>query len=300
MRTSIILNGGAGRVLTAIPALEKFYKTNTDFNVFVYGWESLLWGHPILQNKVFSIGQKGIFDAYLRGSNILMPEPYFKNSYITQQKHMIEVFDEELNNTNDHSDLSDFAIYLSKDEIQWARTVISKKISETGKSDFIVFQPYGSGLGIRNNRPVDMSARSVDVDDYLRLVSILSEKSTVLFFGEEMYKHPGDHYSCNIFDESPTLRHYAAIISQCDYFIGCDSVGQHIAKAFNKPGLILMGATFEQNVSYPNHFNIYRNGHKPVYSPIRLSSVDCEFADRLNEKCMMYTEQDIQNIVQRR
>jgi ADP-heptose:LPS heptosyltransferase len=92
------------------------------------------------------------------------------------------------------------------------------------------------------------------------------------------------------------LRFYMAMISQCDYFVGVDSVGQHMARAFNKPGLVIMGSTFEKNVTYPDHFKIYRNGVKPTYSPIRIGGIDCEFADRSNDGVMKFSEKEIREI----
>jgi len=54
-----------------------------------------------------------------------------------------------------------------------------------------------------------------------------------------------------------------------------------------------MGSTSEVNVSYPDYFNIYRkNGHRLTYSPIRLSGVDSEFADRMNDGIMDFSDDE--------
>jgi len=92
------------------------------------------------------------------------------------------------------------------------------------------------------------------------------------------------------------LRFYMAMISQCDYFVGADSVGQHIARSFDKPGVVIMGSTFEKNVSYPDYFKIYRNGIKPTYNPIRIGGVDCEMADRANDQVMSFNDQQLLEI----
>jgi hypothetical protein len=89
------------------------------------------------------------------------------------------------------------------------------------------------------------------------------------------------------------------LISECDYFIGCDSVGQHIAYSFNKPGTVFMGGTFEKNITYPKHFKIIRKkDQRPVYSPIRLSGVDSDFTDRLNDGIMNFSNLDIEHFCQ--
>jgi hypothetical protein len=297
MNTSFILSGGAGRVIASIPALEKFHRLNPndDFKVFVHGWESLFWSHPLLQQRTFSIGQKGVFDQFIRHSNLIAPEPYDRRSFYTQQKSLAEAIDEEINNTNDHSDLTKPNIFLQKQEMNSINFILQEKKKEKRKNKVIVFQPYGSGIRINNGRPIDTSIRSIDVDDYLKIGKELSKEALVVFFGEKDYVHPGDDFSFKpaVDLQQIDLRFWASCIAASDYFVGCDSVGQHMAYSFNKPGTVIMGSTFEKNVSYPEHFKIYRNGLTPTYSPIRIGGVDCEFADRANDNLMDFTSNQI-------
>jgi hypothetical protein len=95
------------------------------------------------------------------------------------------------------------------------------------------------------------------------------------------------------------FRRLMGLIYHCDLFVGCDSVGQHIARASNKPGIILMGGTDERNYSYPNHFTIVRKEDRtPVYSPWRLSDIDVEFADRANDDIMNFDEEEFSSILE--
>ena len=298
--TTFLISGGAGRVITAEPALSKYARLNPDddFKVLVYGWENLFWSHPILQQRTFGVGQKGIYDAYVKNNNIISPEPYQRWSYYNQISSLAEAFDEEINNTDDHSDLTKPHLYLHSKEINTIKKQYKDIREKTGKEKFIVFQPYGSGLGIVDNRPFDSSRRSIDVDDYLYIVKELSKDYNVVFFGDPPYTHPGDSYSINFHNNNPDLRMYMTLIHESDYFIGCDSVGQHMARAFDKPGLIIMGSTFEKNVSYQDHFKIFRNEVKPVYNPIRITGVDCEFADRMNDMTMTFTDDELDQLIE--
>lgn len=292
MYTVFSINGGAGRVISSIPALEKFERLNPtdDFKIIVHGWESLFWSHPTLQKRTFSIGQKGVFDEIIKNGNLIVPEPYDRRSYYTQQKSMAEAFDEEINSTNDHSDLTKPNLYLQKFEIRAVNSIFQKQKEEKNKNKVIVIQPYGSTIGMAHNRPHDASFRSLDVDDYLKVGKKLSQDAVVVFFGPKDFIHPGDDFSFKPFDLNPDLRFWMSAIFNCDYFIGCDSVGQHIARAFDKPGTVIMGSTFEKNVTYPDHFHIFRNGKEPVYSPIRIGGIDSEFADRMNDEVMDFTD----------
>lgn len=299
MNTTFVIDGGAGRVVTAIPALEKYAINNPDddFRVLTAAWESLYWSHPLLQNKTFNINQKGAFDLHMKDRKIVHPEPYHSNGYYNQKKHLVEAFDEIINETNDHSDLDKPNIYITQQESLAAQNIINEARKKTGKQRVIVFQPYGSGMKVVNDRPFDDSYRSLDVDFALKLVYNLSKNNTVIYFGEKDLYHPGDSYSINLFDHGNDLRMFTSVIANCDYFIGVDSVGQHIARAFNIPGTVILGSTFEQNVSYQNHFKIYRNGRAPTYAPIRLSGIDCEFANNLNSATMTFDENDLKKIV---
>ena len=300
MNTTFIIDGGAGRLITAIPALEKYAINNPDddFRVLTAAWESLYWCHPVLQNRTFNIQQKGTFDLHMRDRRLKHPEPYHSHGYYNGKKHLIEAFDEAINNTENHEDLDKPNLYLTTQEMLAGQTLLSEARKKTGKQKVVVLQPYGSGMRIVNNKPFDDSYRSLDVDFALKLIYKLSKDHTVIFFGDKELYHPGDSYSVNLFEQGNDLRMYMSIIANCNYFIGVDSVGQHIARAFNKPGTVILGSTLAENISYSNHFKIYRNNFNPTYVPIRLSTIDCEFANNLNSMTTQFSESDIKNIIE--
>lgn len=302
MNKTFIINGGAGRVIAAVPALEKYARLNPDddFQVIVHGWESLFWSHPLLQNRTFSVGQKGLFDHVVKNNKVVCPEPYYVNGYYNQKLSLAEAFDEEINQTDDHSDLEPPKLYISSFERQNILRIINEEKQKRGKSKVLVIQPYGSGMGIVNNRPFDNSNRSLDVDDYLKLVKQITKDNQdvlVFYFGDGQYRHPADDISVDLTGMPVDLRFFLSLISECDYFVGCDSVGQHMARATGKEGLVVMGATSDINVTYPDYFTIYRNkDRKPVYNPIRLTGVDGEFADRSNDGIMNFTDKQLKEM----
>lgn len=293
MNTTFLLSGGAGRIICAIPALEKYARLNPndDFRVVIYGWETLYWNHPLLQSRTYGVGTKGVFDNLVKQNRLVSPEPYHCYGYYNQKLSMAEAFDELINNTHDHSDLTKPNLYLHSGEVQTAKNMVQEALQQKRKSKFVVYQPYGSGISMVNNRPLDPSGRSLDCDDALKLGHYLSQDAVVLYFGPDEFIHPGDDFMLNAKNiPNADLRFYMAMISQCDAFVGVDSVGQHMARAFDKPGLVVMGSTFEVNVSYPDHFKFYRNGVKPTYSPIRIGGIDCDFADRANDNIMRFNQ----------
>ena len=67
MKKAFMIDGGAGRVIAAIPAMIKYVKKNPNADVlfFIMGWDTLLWGIPELHNISFSPEIKGNFEKYL-------------------------------------------------------------------------------------------------------------------------------------------------------------------------------------------------------------------------------------------
>jgi hypothetical protein len=162
----------------------------------------------------------------------------------------------------------------------------------------IVFQPFGSAAELIGKQVFDKSNRSMELDDYFKVVQSLSNDAVIFYASLPQFKHKNDNISISFDDIPGYLRTLMCLISNCDYYLGCCSVGQHVARAFNKPGLILMGGTNELNFSYSDHFKIYRKKNRtPKYIPWRLSDVDCEFADRENEGLMKFSKDELSEII---
>ena len=296
--TTFLLSGGAGRIICAIPALEKYQKLNPndDFKILIHGWESLLWSHPTLQKRTFSLMQKGHFDS-VKNTNIVAPEPYYVYGYYNQTLSMAEAFDEIINNTTDHSDLPDPKLYINEYEKLKIRETINAYKMQTGKKKVLVFQPYGSATEIVNGTVIDYTNRSLRQEDYYNIVRQLSHDFLIVYFGDNRFKHPQDFTAISM-DHSPDLRIWMALIAESDYFLGVDSVGQHMARALDKKGLVIMGSTFEKNISYPDYFKFYRNKNKnPTYVPIRLLDFDGMFLSRDNDGILDFDESQIREIV---
>lgn len=298
MKKSIIIDGGAGRVIAAIPALIKHVRNNPqqETRIFISGWDSLLWGIPELHNVVFSMDQKGNFEKeFLTSDIILSPEPYRLPSYFKQQKSLVQGFDEIINETNDHNDLTAPTIILNKSEEKQAAVLLGQVKTQQQKQKTIVIQPFGrSAQRVDERDIIDESTRSLEAHSYLKLVKKLSTKYNLIFFGEEQFYVPGDEFT---FKHKADLRMWAAIIDAADYFVGCDSVGQHMARSRNKPGTVVIGSTYAVNTTYPDFFNIFEKpGIQKTYSPIRFSGFECHLADRYNDLCMEYTDEDVDNL----
>jgi hypothetical protein len=298
MQTIIYIDGGAGRVIAAIPALLKYHRLNPDrqWAVIINAWSNLLWGIPELQDRVYDTDNKGIFDNLIKDAEeFIAPEPYRLPGYYRQELSLVEAFDVEINKTTDHSDLKPPQIIVGKAEKQFAANTIAAVKEEQKKNKTIVIQPFGRGARIDGGAVIDDASRSLSPDSFIALLKKLTQKYNLIFFGEPDFQIVSDTYTTKMVPET-TLRQWASIVEASDYFIGVDSVGQHIARAVNVPGTVIFGSTFPKNTSYPDYFQIIEKTNQRKYSPIRIAGLDVVLADLYNDSCMTFSDEEINKI----
>jgi hypothetical protein len=292
MSTIIFIDGGIGRVLCSIPALLKYNKLNPDkeWHIIVPAWEYLFWGIPELQNRSFHSETKGIFENYwLNAEEVISPEPYRVPEYYKNKISMAESFDFEINKTTDHSDLPNLDFFCSSEEVDIAYNVLKTAKESQGKDKTIVVQPYGSTANKRDYGIVDFSNRSIPEDFYEYLVDCLMEDYNVIYMGDSSL-HDGKTFIPN---PDVGIREWATIIQYCDYFIGCDSCGQHMAKAVNQKASVFIAGTHETNVSYPKDFHIIKKDLPFYPDTMRISGFSSNLSSRLNEQRVEFSEEEM-------
>lgn len=294
MRKIICLDGGAGRIIAAIPALEKYIKNHPDEDVriLISGWDNLLWGNQNLQNITYNPDTKGIFDNVIKDADVIIsPEPYRIPDYFNQKISLAQAFDLEINGS---IDTAVPRLFLNKAEEKSAANAYADIKAQQKKDITIVIQPFGRAARVDRGDIIDDSSRGLDSSAYIRLVKKLSTKYNLFLFAENDFHLKDDTYTAK---PQLDLRTWAALIECCDYFVGCDSVGQHMARAFNKPGTVIMGSTYAINVTYPDWFQILEKDNvQKTYSPIRLCGLDSHLADRYNDRCMDFSDDEIERI----
>jgi len=140
MTTIISLDGGFGRIITAIPALLKYYNNHPDeeWYIMIPGWDFITWGIPELQERTFNPNAQGSFDLYWKADQVLSPEPYRVPAYYRNEISLREAFDICINNSTDHSDLPPMQLNISFQEKRRAYEIIEKAKSQHKKSSFII------------------------------------------------------------------------------------------------------------------------------------------------------------------
>ena len=222
---------------------------------------------------------------------VISPEPYRVAGYYKQEKSLAEAFDYLINKTDDHSDLGAPILKTNKNEELQAANFMQSVRQQQQKQKTIVIQPFGRSMEKpQESVLLDQSSRSMNPDTYLKLVKKLATKYNLVLFAEKNFWMSEDTYTMK---PEADLRMWTAFIDAADYFIGCDSAGQHMARAMNKPGTVVIGSTFAINTSYPNYFNIIERNVQKKYSPIRISGLESHLADRANEATVEFTDEEI-------
>ena len=287
--TAIFINGGAGRVVCSIPALEKFHEENPDddFLVVCEGGTDFFKGHPVLHAKAYDHWHKNLFEDKLKDMNMLSPEPYRVWEYYNQECNLSQAYDIAINNKGVR-DLPKPNIRLSKQELMRGAGVIKEVRAKTEKEKVIVIQPFGRGIIEQDGMLTDFSGRSIEPVNLVNILREIGKDFSIIFMGEIAidFKEHGLDVPIAV-PKGIDLRSWCSIIAESHHFVGCDSVGQHMAYAFDIPSTVIIGSTFPINTSYPDcdFFNILDMGEiSRVYSPIRITQD--EYSDRVNEGIM--------------
>ena len=294
------INGGAGRVICSIPAFEKLAETEEDFIIVCEGGMDFYKGHPLLHDRAYDNWHKGLFDQHIKHRDCITPEPYRVWEYFNQKCSLAQAFDIAINNKGVR-DLPPPKISLNKYEVVQGYNVVQEVKFKTGFDKAVVIQPFGRGVQNQGDFVVDPSSRSLHLNSVLEIINDLKKEYAVILMSEfpiALEENDSGKYPVAM-PQIPDLRIWAGIIDVADHFIGCDSVGQHIARALGKTATIVTGSTFPINISYPDckDFDIIDLGEgKRKYSPIRISMED--HIERANDEIMEMTKEQLQQIVQ--
>lgn len=182
---------------------------------------------------------------------------------------------------------------FSLQERQVAKLTLEEVKQAQKKRKTIIIQPFGRGAKADKLSVIDEESRSLSVTAYMSLMKKLSSQYNLIFFGEPEFQLKQDTITSKF---TTDLRQWGALIAESDYFVGVDSVGQHIARAVGTPGTVIFGSTYPINTSYPDYFQVIESGRTRKYSPIRLAGLDVALSNRLNEGTMMFDEKEIHEI----
>lgn len=298
MDKAFFINGGAGRVMCAIPALEKYAETHDNFIIVAEGWMEIFAGSPKLRDKVFHVMHNHLFEDHLRHMEIVSPEPYRLNQYYNQKVNLIQAFDILINGEGNYVPASTkISMELSKKEQIDGYDIVNDVRKVKQKEKIIVFQPFGSGVTQQTNFIYDTSGRSFELADAIKLINELKKDYGIILMSQIPIQSEVDSQSV-AWPQNIGIRQWMGVINAADHFLGCDSLGQHIAYSLGKPATVVIGSTYPENISYQDekNFDIIDLGNgKRRYSPFRITMDDN--TERNNEALMVLKEENFKQIL---
>lgn len=298
LKKAFFINGGAGRVLCAIPALE-WHKQNVDEDVVIVAesWGELYMASPIIRDNVYPMGHKGLFEEKLKDREIISPEPYRLNAYFNQNCNLIQAFDILINDLKEIPKTKKFNLEINKIDQVYGYNLVDQARKTIGKEKVVVFQPFGSGVVKEGNFIFDTSGRSIELKDVYDIAEKLSKDYSVIMMTNIEVPAPPKAIGI-VMPQGVNLLQWMGIINAADYFVGCDSMGQHYAHALGKPATVVIGSTCPENITYPDNkdFTVIDNGkEKRKYIPMRITH---DFSgERNNEDLMIMSSDTINKVI---
>ena len=296
MKTAVFINGGAGRVLCAIPALEAYLENNPDTIIVTEAWAELFLASKKLRDICFVPNTKNLFENYLKERKILSPEPYRQHEYFNQKCNLMQAFDMQINNLEEVRPAPKLELSLSRQQQVQGYNFLEQAKSNLKKDKVVVFQPFGQGANIDGRFIVDGSGRSFELKQALEIIEELNKEAVVVMMSS--FQIPTEKNLGVVYPENMDLLGWMGVINAADYVLACDSVAQHMANAFSKKCTVVIGGTFPENITYENNpnFTVIDNGkNERKYSPIRLVYEVCD--DLNNEDLMVLDDKTLKQVI---
>ena len=115
----------------------------------------------------------------------------------------------------------------------------------------VVFQPFGQSVQVEGKFIFDTSGRSFELTNVVDIIGKLKENNYGIIVMSQV-EIPGWQEMGIAMPKNLNLMGWAGVIKAADYFLGCDSVGQHLSVATQSKGTVVLGSTYPENVSYKN------------------------------------------------
>lgn len=236
-KLAVMIDGGLGRVLCAIPALKEL-NTKHDLVVLTGGWEFAYSGSGL---KVHPLGKPGL-QYILEGYEIVKPEPYWNLEYRTGKANLVEAFYQELNLTVPKSE----SVPYSPDLRQIPASIYSER-------PILMLQPHGSGG--------EADSRSMTRREVIEVIEKYRKEYSIFIIGTEVdfgFEDDSVQQIKNIAE--PAFIRY---IQLADLIVSCDTAGLHIAAAMGTPHVAYLATTSGVKY-YEKTSKIIREGFKDM------------------------------------
>lgn len=239
------VDGGLGKSVMSTAVLSAMRKQYPkDYIIIVTGYPDVFVGNPNV-NKVLNHSQKNnIYKNYIENKDckVFISEPYLESDYITESKHLIEIwcnmFDIQYNDEKPE-------LFISDSERQYF-----EQFYRTEKP-IMVIQPHGGAPG----QPLQYSwTRDIPQPIVEQVIGYFKNDYTILHIKRE------DQITYNnTLQALDDFRSVAILISLSKKRLLIDSSSMHIAEALGLSSVVTWVGTNPKVFGYENNTNILAN-----------------------------------------
>ena len=279
----IQVDGGIGRVICSIPAIERLAQREPDRKIIIITTHPDVFKENPSIHRVYNLTSNYLWDDVIKHGEFVYTEPYYNYLYYTQKHHLIQAFDLLINGSEE---LETPTLYLTKEEVKWGEKLI-EDIRKDHNKPVGVLQCFGAGAFIDGDKEFkDESCRSL----FPNQVEMLMDELTDAAIFVNASHIPIDF--TNVWQQQFTMRQLFSVIKASDFVVTVDSFSSHVGACFQKPGILILGATHKENVAYPHYQLIQRQGYPKGYSPNRFGGE----IERHDDRAMCFSEEELKDL----
>ena len=245
------VDGGLGKSIMATAVLKAIKKQYNKANIIVVSsYPDVFIGNPNVNKVLTHETMSGIYEKYIMGkeAKVFVTDPYTTSSYITEEKHLIQLWCEMygLNYEGEKPEL-----FISKAEKQYFESLykLDKPI--------MVIQPHGGAI----NQPLKYGwTRDIPQPIMQDIINHYAKDYAILHVKREdqiIYE--------NTFQALDSFRSIAVLLSMSKKRLLIDSSVMHIATALNLPSVVTWVGTNPKMFGFDIHNNIMAN--EPTKTP---------------------------------
>jgi ADP-heptose:LPS heptosyltransferase len=245
------IDGGLGKNIMATAVLKAIKKQYSKANIIVVcSYPDVFIGNPNVNKVLTHETMSGIYEKYIMGkeAKVFVTDPYTTSSYITEEKHLIQLWCEMygLSYNGEKPEL-----FISKAEKQYFESFykLDKPI--------MVIQPHGGAI----NQPLKYGwTRDIPQPIIQDIINHYAKDYAILHVKREdqiIYE--------NTFQALDSFRSIAVLLSMSKKRLLIDSSVMHIATALNLPSVVTWVGTNPKVFGFDIHNNIMAN--EPTKKP---------------------------------
>ena len=307
MKKIIWIDGGIGRVICALPAIDEMSKKEKI--IVVTPWKEIFLNKKNI-DRLYKPDSEYLWEDVIANNDLVHVEPYWDVNYYKNKIHLITSFDNLINKTEiERTEVLKPNLVLNSIEEEFGKKFL-KDIRTKTKKKIMILQPFGATGKLNDDKQIiDETNRSITFKTLDNIIDNFKDEYSFVYIGTvPLDKYDVEFKKCNngqcrqpSSDSSKKkivypvpqdlgLRGIFSVIKHADALISCDSFTQHVAYSFDIPAVVFIGGTDEHNICYSNHLILKKEGYPIEYNPYRIPNNNhIIFA---NEGAMDFTEEE--------